>query len=98
MCIAESKLGPDRPGETTGDVGGDRYAYVPVVPHSTAARSGIFSLPGDPQLDGDEEKRAATDLIKINALSVSRMPWKLSFSYGRFSRDCHQDVVEQVGK
>merc|ERR1712014_328123 len=48
-----------------------------------AAMPGIFFLPGDTPLDVDNEETATINLSKMNELFAGRLPWTLSFSYGK---------------
>merc|ERR1712014_199297 len=48
-----------------------------------AAMPGIFFLSGDTPLDVDNEESATINLSKMNELFKGKMPWHLSFSYGK---------------
>merc|ERR1712241_1653774 len=47
------------------------------------ASPGIFFLSGDTPLDVDNEESATINLSKMNELFAGKMPWHLSFSYGK---------------
>merc|ERR1712178_576788 len=44
---------------------------------------GIFFLSGETALDEDNEEVATINLSKMNELFKGKMPWHLSFSYGK---------------
>merc|ERR1712203_685392 len=48
-----------------------------------SAMPGIFFLSGDTPLDVDNEESATINLSKMNELFGGRLPWHLSFSYGK---------------
>merc|ERR1711920_6249 len=48
-----------------------------------AAMPGIFFLSGDTPLDVDNEETATINLSKMNELFAGKLPWHLSFSYGK---------------
>merc|ERR1712087_580674 len=48
-----------------------------------AAMPGIFFLSGDTPLDVDNEESATINLNKMNSLFKGKLPWHLSFSYGK---------------
>merc|ERR1712187_125238 len=48
-----------------------------------AAMPGIFFLSGETALDEDNEEVATINLSKMNELYKDKMPWHLSFSYGK---------------
>merc|ERR1712039_126671 len=48
-----------------------------------AAMPGIFFLSGDTPLDVDNEESATINLNKMNELFKGKLPWQLSFSYGK---------------
>merc|ERR1712040_17022 len=48
-----------------------------------AAMPGIFFLSGDTPLDVDNEESATINLSKMNELFAGKLPWHLSFSYGK---------------
>merc|ERR1712014_496497 len=48
-----------------------------------AAMPGIFFLSGETALDEDNEEVATINLSKMNELFKGKMPWHLSFSYGK---------------
>merc|ERR1712048_1121924 len=48
-----------------------------------AAMPGIFFLSGDTPLDVDNEESATINLSKMNELFKGKLPWHLSFSYGK---------------
>merc|ERR1719270_879319 len=57
---------------------------------------GIFFLSGDTPLDEDNEEVATINLSKMNKLSKGKMPWHLSFSYGKaLQKTC---IVTWLGK
>merc|ERR1719450_1048476 len=47
------------------------------------AMPGIFFLSGDTPLDVDNEESATINLSKMNQLFKGKLPWALSFSYGK---------------
>merc|ERR1719478_762102 len=47
------------------------------------AMPGIFFLSGDTPLDVDNEESATINLSKMNELYAGKLPWTLSFSYGK---------------
>merc|ERR1712110_827729 len=55
-------------------------AYLRTVP---AAMPGIFFLSGETALDEDNEEMATINLSTMNKLFKDKMPWHLSFSYGK---------------
>merc|ERR1711948_179302 len=48
-----------------------------------AAMPGIFFLSGETPLDEDNEEGATINLGNMNRLFKDKMPWHLSFSYGK---------------
>merc|ERR1711879_591538 len=48
-----------------------------------AAMPGIFFLSGDMPLDTDNEESATINLNTMNKLFAGKLPWALSFSYGK---------------
>lgn len=48
-----------------------------------AAMPGIFFLSGDTPLDVDNEETASINLSKMNELFEGKLPWHLSFSFGK---------------
>merc|ERR1712224_538865 len=44
---------------------------------------GIFFLSGETALDEDNEEVATVNLMTINKMYKSKMPWSVSFSYGK---------------
>merc|ERR1712070_604086 len=48
-----------------------------------AAMPGIFFLSGDTPLDVDNEESASINLSTMNKMYKGKMPWHLSFSYGK---------------
>jgi len=60
------------------------------------AMPGIFFLSGETALDEDNEEVATINLSTMNALFKSKMPWHLSFSYGKaLQKTC---IVTWLGK
>merc|ERR1712183_300288 len=47
------------------------------------AMPGVFFLSGDTPLDVDNEESATINLNKMNELFKGKLPWHLSFSYGK---------------
>merc|ERR1712178_500260 len=47
------------------------------------AMPGIFFLSGETALDEDNEEVATINLSKMNELFKGKLPWHLSFSYGK---------------
>merc|ERR1712157_282187 len=61
-----------------------------------AAMPGIFFLSGDTPLDVDNEDTASISLSKMNELFAGKLPWHLSFSYGKaLQKTC---IVTWLGK
>lgn len=61
-----------------------------------AAMPGIFFLSGDTPLDVDNEETATMNLSKMNELFKGKLPWHLSFSYGKaLQKTC---IVTWLGK
>merc|ERR1712178_169271 len=61
-----------------------------------AAMPGIFFLSGDTPLDVDNEESATINLSKMNQLFAGKLPWHLSFSYGKaLQKTC---IVTWLGK
>merc|ERR1712024_230055 len=61
-----------------------------------AAMPGIFFLSGDTPLDVDNEETATINLSKMNELYAGKLPWSLSFSYGKaLQKTC---IVTWLGK
>merc|ERR1712070_1140025 len=57
---------------------------------------GIFFLSGDTPLDVDNEETATINLSKMNELFSGKLPWHLSFSYGKaLQKTC---IVTWLGK
>merc|ERR1712139_233149 len=48
-----------------------------------SAMPGIFFLSGDTPTDVDNEESATINLSKMNELFAGKLPWHLSFSYGK---------------
>jgi fructose-bisphosphate aldolase class I len=60
------------------------------------AMPGIFFLSGDTPLDVDNEESATINLNKMNELFANKLPWHLSFSYGKaLQKTC---IVTWLGK
>jgi fructose-bisphosphate aldolase class I len=60
------------------------------------AMPGIFFLSGDTPLDVDNEESATINLNKMNELFAGKLPWHLSFSYGKaLQKTC---IVTWLGK
>merc|ERR1719267_451863 len=60
------------------------------------AMPGIFFLSGDTPLDVDNEESATINLSKMNELYAGKLPWHLSFSYGKaLQKTC---IVTWLGK
>merc|ERR1711976_767578 len=61
-----------------------------------ASMPGIFFLSGETALDEDNEEVATINLNTMNKLFKDRMPWHLSFSYGKaLQKTC---IVTWLGK
>merc|ERR1711939_626156 len=61
-----------------------------------AAMPGIFFLSGDTPLDVDNEESASINLSTMNKMYKGKMPWHLSFSYGKaLQKTC---IVSWLGK
>merc|ERR1711904_288640 len=60
------------------------------------AMPGIFFLSGDTPLDVDNAESATINLSKMNELYAGKLPWHLSFSYGKaLQKTC---IVTWLGK
>merc|ERR1719217_772594 len=60
------------------------------------AMPGIFFLSGEAALDEDNEEAATINLSKMNEVGKGKMPWHLSFSYGKaLQKTC---IVTWLGK
>jgi len=60
------------------------------------AMPGIFFLSGETALNEDNEEVATINLSKMNELFKAKMPWHLSFSYGKaLQKTC---IVTWLGK
>merc|ERR1712151_1294001 len=60
------------------------------------AMPGIFFLSGDTPTDVDNEESATINLNEMNRLFGARLPWSLSFSYGKaLQKTC---IVSWLGK
>merc|ERR1712056_158016 len=70
--------GPKASHETIAEL--TVQALLRTVP---AAVPGIFFLSGETALDEDNEEVATINLSTMNALFKGKMPWHLSFSYGK---------------
>merc|ERR1712013_932569 len=55
----------------------------PLLRTVPAAMPGIFFLSGDTPLDVDNEESATINLSAMNKLFAGKLPWHLSFSYGK---------------
>merc|ERR1712242_344951 len=60
------------------------------------ALPGIFFLSGETALDEDNEEVATINLSTMNNLFKSKMPWHLSFSYGKALQKT--SIVTWLGK
>jgi len=61
-----------------------------------AAMPGIFFLSGDTPLDVDNEESASINLNAMNKMYKGKLPWHLSFSYGKaLQKTC---IVTWLGK
>merc|ERR1712176_814609 len=61
-----------------------------------AAMPGIFFLSGDTPLDVDNEDTASINLSTMNKMYTGKLPWHLSFSYGKaLQKTC---IVTWLGK
>merc|ERR1712054_511517 len=61
-----------------------------------AAMPGIFFLSGDTPLDVDNEESATINLSTMNKLFKGKLPWHLSFSFGKaLQKTC---IVTWMGK
>merc|ERR1712224_569709 len=61
-----------------------------------AAMPGILFLSGDTPLDVDNEESASINLSKMNERFAGKLPWSLSFSYGKaLQKTC---IVTWLGK
>jgi len=60
------------------------------------AMPGIFFLSGETALDEDNEETATVNLMTMNKLFKGKVPWHLSFSYGKaLQKTC---IVTWLGK
>merc|ERR1712050_377897 len=88
------KNGLDGPRASTEDIANlTCQTLLRTVP---AAMPGIFFLSGDTPLDVDNEESATINLSKMNELFAGKLPWALSFSYGKaLQKTC---IVTWLGK
>jgi glyceraldehyde-3-phosphate dehydrogenase type I len=81
------KAGPEKVADYTVQ------ALLRTVPN---AMPGIFFLSGETALDEDNEETATINLMMMNKLHKSKIPWHLSFSYGKaLQKTC---IVTWMGK
>merc|ERR1712203_1237930 len=88
------KNGIDGPRATTEEIATlTVQALMRTVPPSLP---GIFFLSGETALDEDNEEVATINLCMMNKLFKAKMPWHLSFSYGKaLQKTC---IVTWLGK
>merc|ERR1712232_1215648 len=60
-----------------------KYTVQALLRTVPAAMPGIFFLSGETALDEDNEEAATINLNTMNKLYKGKMPWHLSFSYGK---------------
>merc|ERR1712110_1028572 len=60
-----------------------KYTVQTLLRTVPAAMPGIFFLSGETALDEDNEEVATINLSTMNKLHAGKMPWHLSFSYGK---------------
>merc|ERR1712039_379524 len=60
-----------------------RYTVKALLRTVPPAMPGIFFLSGETALDEDNEEVATINLSTMNRLFKDKMPWHLSFSYGK---------------
>merc|ERR1712124_240003 len=60
-----------------------KYTVQTLLRTVPAAMPGIFFLSGETALDEDNEEIATINLSKMNELFKGKLPWHLSFSYGK---------------
>merc|ERR1712173_427966 len=72
------------------------YAVNTLLRTVPVAMPGIFFLSGETPLDEDNEEGATINLSNMNRLFKDKMPWHLSFSYGKaLQKTC---IVTWLGK
>merc|ERR1712151_51997 len=73
-----------------------KYTVQALLRTVPAAMPGIFFLSGETALDEDNEEAATINLSTMNKLFKDKMPWHLSFSYGKaLQKTC---IVTWMGK
>merc|ERR1712048_492041 len=91
MGVKNGLEGPKADHETVATL--TVQALLRTVP---PALPGIFFLSGETALDEDNEEVATINLSTMNALFKDKMPWHLSFSYGKaLQKTC---IVTWLGK
>merc|ERR1712187_281515 len=93
-----------KPNMVKNGIGGPR-ASTEVIAQNTVevllrtvppAMPGIFFLSGETALDEDNEETATINLSVMNKLFKGKLPWQLSFSYGKaLQKTC---IVSWMGK
>merc|ERR1712216_52564 len=88
------KNGISGPKASTDDIAA--YTVSVLMRTVPPALPGIFFLSGETALDEDNEETATINLSKMNELFKTKMPWHLSFSYGKaLQKTC---IVTWLGK
>merc|ERR1712060_1010570 len=73
-----------------------KYTVKALLRTVPPALPGIFFLSGETALDEDNEEVATINLSMMNKLAKAKMPWHLSFSYGKaLQKTC---IVTWLGK
>merc|ERR1711904_232721 len=88
------KNGLEGPRASTEEIA--RLTCITLLRTVPAAMPGIFFLSGDTPLDVDNEDTATINLSTMNKMYKGKMPWHLSFSYGKaLQKTC---IVTWLGK
>ena len=73
-----------------------QYTIQALLRTVPAAMPGIFFLSGETKLDEDNEETAALNLNAMNKMYKGKLPWHVSFSYGKaLQKTC---IVSWMGK
>merc|ERR1712039_641600 len=93
-----------KPNMVKGGIGGPKASHelIAQLTVETLLRTvppslpGIFFLSGETPLDEDNEEVATINLSTMNKMAKAKMPWHLSFSYGKaLQKTC---IVTWLGK
>merc|ERR1712129_649413 len=78
MGVKSGLAGPKVDSETVA-----AYTVQALLRTVPPAMPGIFFLSGETALDEDNEETATINLMTMNKLYKDKMPWHLSFSFGK---------------